>query len=387
MGTRMAPVYATLTLAYLEEILYENIESKYGENFKKDFIQAWKRYLDDCFILWKNNWGNFEDIFTMLQGLHTNIEFTMERSTEKIPFLDILVIKDPDGTLTTDIYRKSTDAQRYLHFKSHHPKNCKKSIPLVLARRICTIVKEPTLREKRLIELRDTLRHRGYPLPLINQGIELAKNIPLDQLRSVKEKQSTTPLTFVSTFNRRNPQIFPEIKQHLDSLEENSNIKKLLNQGKLIKSQRQIRNLKGILTSAKFGTQSQHKVRKCGRPRCGLCPILIEGDSYTFPSTGEIFEIKRDLTCCSKNVIYILECIRCRSTYIGSTSLKLSVRMNVHRSQIKRDVYRFLNVSEHIHKFSENKFKVMPIYQNDNIQQLLAREIQFIEKYKPDLNR
>ena len=34
MGTKMASTYATLTLAYLEENLYEIIGEKYGEDIK-----------------------------------------------------------------------------------------------------------------------------------------------------------------------------------------------------------------------------------------------------------------------------------------------------------------------------------------------------------------
>ena len=45
----MAPMYAVLTLAYLEENLYEIR----GKNTKIQFIRSWKRYLNECFIFWK----------------------------------------------------------------------------------------------------------------------------------------------------------------------------------------------------------------------------------------------------------------------------------------------------------------------------------------------
>ena len=38
------------------------------------------------------------------------------------------------------IYHKQTDTQQYIHFRSHHPKNCIKSIPYPLARRIHTLI-------------------------------------------------------------------------------------------------------------------------------------------------------------------------------------------------------------------------------------------------------
>ena len=53
MGTKMAPTYATLTLAYSEESLHEIIGKKYGNDKKEEFTKSCTRYLDDCFIFWK----------------------------------------------------------------------------------------------------------------------------------------------------------------------------------------------------------------------------------------------------------------------------------------------------------------------------------------------
>ena len=52
MGTEFAPVYATLTIGYLEEKLYSIIETKYDTDLYHDFKKYWKRFLDDCFIPW-----------------------------------------------------------------------------------------------------------------------------------------------------------------------------------------------------------------------------------------------------------------------------------------------------------------------------------------------
>ena len=127
MGTKMAPTYSTLTLAYLEKNLYEIIGKKYGNNIKEDFTKSWKRYLEDCFIFWKYTWwgeGDINELHDLLQNLHHQIKFTMEHSLKELPFLDIL-IKNVNGKIITDIYHKPTDTQQYLHFRSHHPKNYK----------------------------------------------------------------------------------------------------------------------------------------------------------------------------------------------------------------------------------------------------------------------
>ena len=120
MGTKMALTYATLTLAFLEESLYEIIGKKYNGNIQKEFTNWWKRYLDDSFIVWNCTQRNINDLRNTLQNLHPKIKSTMEYSFKELPFLDIL-IKNENGEIITDIYHKPTDTQRYLHFNSNHP--------------------------------------------------------------------------------------------------------------------------------------------------------------------------------------------------------------------------------------------------------------------------
>ena len=86
----MVPTYATQTLAYLEENLYEIIGKKYGNNIKEEFTKSWKRYLHDCFIFWKC------PITQPTTKLTPQIKFTMEHSSKELPFLDIL-IKNVNG--------------------------------------------------------------------------------------------------------------------------------------------------------------------------------------------------------------------------------------------------------------------------------------------------
>ena len=83
MGTKMAPNYATLTLGYLEISLYEKVGYKFGSHFEEVFQQSWKRYLDDCFIIWNNSWGDITTLHEILQILHPNIKFTVETSKKR----------------------------------------------------------------------------------------------------------------------------------------------------------------------------------------------------------------------------------------------------------------------------------------------------------------
>ena len=66
----MVVTYATLTLAYLEENIYEIIGKKYGNDIKEEFTKSWKRYLADYFIFWKYSWGDINELHNLRQNIH-----------------------------------------------------------------------------------------------------------------------------------------------------------------------------------------------------------------------------------------------------------------------------------------------------------------------------
>ena len=114
METKFVPKYATLVLAYLEEKLYTHLK-----DVNKDLAEYvkgnWKRFLDDCFIIWVNSEKELTEFHEIINNLHSDIKFTIENSEKQLPFLDILLVKT--GTqLKTDIYFKVTDTKRYLNF-------------------------------------------------------------------------------------------------------------------------------------------------------------------------------------------------------------------------------------------------------------------------------
>ena len=80
MGTKMVPPYATLVLGYLEQKLYEQLGIKYENEFSPYIQQNWKRFLDDCFVIW-NSEITVEDFHLHLElnSLNPHIKFTMNR--------------------------------------------------------------------------------------------------------------------------------------------------------------------------------------------------------------------------------------------------------------------------------------------------------------------
>ena len=111
MGTKMAPTYATLFMGYLEEKFYTEIEKRFDANVRLYFENNWLRYLDDCFIIWKNEFGEIDELHDILMNLHPAITFKWQTDPNKINFLDITVIKE-ETNLKTDIFYKVTDTHQ-----------------------------------------------------------------------------------------------------------------------------------------------------------------------------------------------------------------------------------------------------------------------------------
>ena len=109
----------------------------------------------------------------------------MEKSQTRLPFLDIM-IKKSSTKIWMNIYNKLKDSKRYVPFTSNHPWHCLTNIPFSLARRICTIVENENVKEKRFKELEKTLLEQKYPKSLIEASILRAKKIPLETLRQPK---------------------------------------------------------------------------------------------------------------------------------------------------------------------------------------------------------
>lgn len=389
MGTKFAPNYANLVLGFLENKLHSSITSTYGEQIAIKMQNQYMRYLDDVFIIWDEADGNFQPLFDMLNSMDPKISFTCDTSGDTATFLDVKISK-VNNKVTTDINYKETDTKQYLQYNSHHPRHIKNNIPFNLARRICTIVSDESIRDFRLNELEGFLSQRKYPKGLIKQGIKKAKEIPITDLRSpVNNKETQDILTYVTTYDPTYCDFYPEVKSSFELLQRSEETKDIFKEVTLIKAKRQPNNLKRLLTRAMLHESSDHGVTRCGNKRCSLCTQIVEGKEFRFPYTNYNFKINYKMNCSTLNCIYLIQCNGCKEIYIGETS-NLRHRVNLHRNHIEHN--EGLYVSKHIFQCAINcapKFYVMPFYKVRSDDQLLrkSKEADFITKFKPKLNK
>ena len=143
-------------MGYYENKVYSINRQSYSLA-SKHFENSWFRYLDDCQVLLIKP----DYLLLLLYQINNNIQFTIEKSQTRLPFLNIKINKS--GTkIWMDIYNTPTDSKRYFPFTSDYPRHCLTNIPFSLARRISGIVENENVKEKRFKELKKTLLEQKY---------------------------------------------------------------------------------------------------------------------------------------------------------------------------------------------------------------------------------
>lgn len=125
MGATCAPSYANLFLGMWErECVQQELQSGMGQ------VINWLRYIDDVLFIWQDPLADLHRFIVQLNDNHQNIRLTHKISRTSLESLDIKIIIDPTGHLSTTIHRKKTSANALLHASSFHPQHTIRSIPV-----------------------------------------------------------------------------------------------------------------------------------------------------------------------------------------------------------------------------------------------------------------
>ena len=100
-----------------------------------------------------------QEFLSQLISIEACILFTFEKETEdgNLPFLDVCLCRESDGSVTTSVYRKPTHTNQYLPFDSHHPAAHKASAVRTLMSRASELSSNGMVRvaeEERVVDAR-----------------------------------------------------------------------------------------------------------------------------------------------------------------------------------------------------------------------------------------
>ncbi|CAJ0933278.1 unnamed protein product [Ranitomeya imitator] len=142
MGSNVAPPYAVAYMAAFEE------DYVFNHPLFQQHSKIWHRFIDDIFCIWDGPVETFLLFDTHINNIWPELKFTLQYSMENISFLDNLVYKNIEGTLSIDLYIKTTDRNSLLQFTSFHPPAVKKSIPISQFQRVERIVTDSDTRSQ-----------------------------------------------------------------------------------------------------------------------------------------------------------------------------------------------------------------------------------------------
>ena len=135
---------------------------------------VWERHVDDVFSIIRNS--SLHDFFQHINSLHPKTKFTMETEQNSLlPFLDTLIQRNSDNTISVRVYRKPTHTDQYLKFTSHHLARAKKSVITSLFDRAKNIISNPSDQEKKENHLTAVLQANGYPKKFISNTIRASQ--------------------------------------------------------------------------------------------------------------------------------------------------------------------------------------------------------------------
>ena len=148
-------------------------------------------------------------------------------------------------------------------------------------------------------------------------------------------------------------------------------------------------NLRDLLVSAKLPCNSTNPNPQlpCGSFRCekncATCPYISDGlTSYTFFSTGETRTNKSNLTCDTKNLIYMIQCNRCNLQSIGETKRRLKDRFNEHRRTIDNPITPNLNPPQLPNVFSPFPITLLMTCNYSLLKKFSLTETQYVRPKK-----
>ena len=345
MGSPLAPLLANVYMCELENRIIPELAN---------YMNPWYRYVDDTFAFIDPT--KIYTIVEELNSFHHNIQFTFEKESEnKLPFLDVLVNRLPDGNLSTTVYRKPTNTNLYINWNSFSPESWKIGTLRNMTKRaasICSskelLLKELTYIENVFIEVND------YPPILVRKTtaavMEEYETATMNQLIELEPELISNKLSGNENNERKDEEILTLSLPYAGSKGENL-IKKLKKDLK----QKLPKNVKTRITYKADKLQTRFQVK----------------DQIKFEN--------------KHNVTYLATCQICGHRYIGETKCRCKKRVIEHNRKDKNS-----HLLKHANSMKHNRvwlpdFKILNSGYTTDFKRKISESL-YIKKHKPEIN-
>ena len=83
-------------------------------------------------------------------------------------------------------------------------------------------------------------------------------------------------------------------------------------------------------------TRKNQGMKRCGK-MCTICPYVKEGKEIKIDNKKTPWKINKNVNCESRNIVYMIECLKCKQRYIGESKRSLKSRLADHRGYINKE--------------------------------------------------
>ena len=272
------------------------------------------------FYMWSSSIANIDVFLQHLNCVDSSFTFDYSVGKHKLRFLDVEIIHVGDH-LEHTVYKKPTNSQMYLDFKSCHPISCKNGIAKGVALRLRRNCSTDTEYIKKSRQFMAYLAARGHDPHIIYMEFLKILNTPRQQTRKKREKSSNFAFKFITKYNPLAPNIKRIINENLNILYSDKIVKNILPSISVIN--KRCKNLSEIVMRADPYNIPERDTNEGGSLHCGkacdLCNSLTHSRTFKCHATGRSFVIRPKLCCTSINVVYLMSCANCLHQGIGST--------------------------------------------------------------------
>ena len=196
MGNPLSSIIADIVLNRLLDVTLAQITPK-----PKLFV----KYVDDMFAILPNSIVN--NTLISLNVFHEKLKFTIETEENGcLPYLDVLVVRNNDNTISTNWFKKEITSNRILNFYSHHPFFQKTNTARNYISRILTLSSKKYHHENKQM-IYNTLIHNNYPH---NTIMKLIRAVTTQISNSVTNNEKTEntikkyrSMTYVKTVSEK----------------------------------------------------------------------------------------------------------------------------------------------------------------------------------------
>ena len=233
------------------------------------------------------------------------------------------------------------------------------------------------------------LLDRDYKASIVDAAIVKAKAVDRSEaLKRVYKPKTTKRPVFVVRHDPRLPSVAKIVNKHWRTMTQDPYMAEVYPEPPLVAHSRP-QNIRDKLIRAKLPSKARKKrvipgMHKCKKQNCKICPWVVTNKVAKATHTDKVVHLSKEYNCQTSNLVYLVQCKKCKDQYIGETKHTLEHRFNQHLGYVRRketDKATGDHFNKKGHQISDMTITVLEGINSDDPFYRLQREHFWIEKF------